>query len=114
MSADEEKAIENIRILAEYMGDNYFFSKQGIRDLRNDLDTVLNLIKKQQEEIEELKEYKMLFNEANERKYRKRYLKERRKEEPNLLYPDFDEIYKRYYEQQKEIEKLKKESRKRK
>ena len=38
------------------------------------------------------------------RKYRKRYLKERRKEEPNLLYPDGDEIYKRYYELKKQID----------
>ena len=36
-------------------------------------------------------------------KYRNKYLKERRKEEPNLLYPDSDEVYKRYYEQKKQI-----------
>jgi len=92
MSADEEKAIEYL--------DNYKYDNE----VRNAIDTVLNLIKKQQEEIEE---YKMLFDEANARKYRKRYLKERRKEQPNLLYPDFDEIYKRYYEQKEEIEKEK-------
>ena len=34
-------------------------------------------------------------------------MEERRKEEPNLLYPDADEIYQRYYELKKENEGLK-------
>lgn len=40
------------------------------------------------------------------RKYYKKYLKERRAEEPNLLYPDFDEIYQKYFEQKDTIKSL--------
>lgn len=40
----------------------------------------------------------MTLDIFDEREYRKRYLEERRAEEPNLLYPDADEIYKRYFE----------------
>lgn len=71
-------------------------------------DTVLNLIEKLKKENEELKsdnlEKERLLEIFDNRKYRKRYLKERRKEEPNLLYPDGDEIYKRYYELKKQID----------
>lgn len=71
----------------------------------------LNLLKKQQKEIKELKEdieeyYKPTLDIFDEREYRKKYLEERRKEEPNLLYPDGDEIYKRYYEQKEIIKEL--------
>ena len=69
---------------------------------------VLNLISKLKKENEELKsdnlEKERLLEIFDNRKYRKRYLKERRKEEPNLLYPDGDEIYKRYYELKKQID----------
>lgn len=40
------------------------------------------------------------------RKYYKKYLKERRKEQPDLLYPDFDEIYEKYFEQKETISEL--------
>lgn len=40
------------------------------------------------------------------RKYYKKYLKERRKEEPELLFPDFDEIYEKYFEQKETITEL--------
>ena len=37
-------------------------------------------------------------------------MEERRKEEPNLLYPDADEIYKRYYKLREENKELKKDN----
>lgn len=59
-------------------------------------------VKKLREENEELKadnlEYQRIQDLSDKRTYRKKYLEERRKEEPNLLYPDSDEIYQRYYE----------------
>ena len=68
-------------------------------------------IEKLQKENEELKEYNMTYKRilglADNRIYRKKYLEERRKEQPNLLYPDSDEIYRRYYELKEENEKLK-------
>lgn len=68
-------------------------------------------IEKLQKENEELKEYNMTYKRilglADNRIYRKKYLEERRKEQPNLLYPDSDEIYQRYYELKQENEKLK-------
>ena len=39
------------------------------------------------------------------RPYAKRYLEELRKEEPNLLYPDSETIYKDYYDLRDRIEK---------
>ena len=67
-------------------------------------------IEKLQKENEELKEYNMTYKRilglAGNRIYRKKYLEERRKEQPNLLYPDSDEIYRRYYELKEENEYL--------
>lgn len=52
----------------------------------------------------QLLEYERILDIYDQREYRKRYLEERRKEQPNLLYPDADEIYKRYYEQQEQLQ----------
>lgn len=68
-------------------------------------------VKKLREENEKLKadnlEYQRIQDLSDKRTYRKKYLEERRKEEPNLLYPDSDEIYQRYYELKEENNKLK-------
>lgn len=68
-------------------------------------------IKQLQEENKELREtveeYEKTFDVFNERTYRKKYIEERRAEQPNLLFPDADEIYKRYYELKEENEELK-------
>lgn len=68
-------------------------------------------IEKLQKENEELKadnyEYQRIQDIFDERTYRKKYLEERREENPNLLYPDADEIYERYYKFKKENEELK-------
>ena len=70
-------------------------------------------IEKLRKENEELKEYNMTYKRilglADNRIYRKKYLEERRKEQPNLLYPDSDEIYQRYYELKEENEHLHRE-----
>ena len=70
-------------------------------------------VEKLQKENEELKEYNMTYERilglADNRIYRKKYLEERRKEQPNLLYPDSDEIYRRYYELKEENEHLHRE-----
>lgn len=55
MTEEEEKAVESLKIKAEFIGDNYIFSAQAIRNLRKELTIVLNLIEKQQKENEELK-----------------------------------------------------------
>jgi len=57
--------------------------------------------------ITNLQEYETIIEMEFKREYAKRYLEERRKEEPHLLYPDSDEIYKRYYELKEENKKLK-------
>lgn len=68
-------------------------------------------IKQLQEENKELREtveeYEKTFDVFNERTYRKKYIEERRAEQPNLLFPDADEIYERYYELKEENEELK-------
>lgn len=72
------------------------------------IEKILDELKDLQKENEKLKsdnlEKARILEIFDYRKYRKKYLEERRKEEPNLLYPDSDEIYKRYYEQKKQID----------
>ena len=79
----------------------------------NAIENLINKNKKLQKENEELKEYNMTYKRilglADNRIYRKKYLEERRKEQPNLLYPDSDEIYRRYYELKEENEELHRE-----
>ena len=79
----------------------------------NAIENLINKNKKLQKENEELKEYNMTYERilglADNRIYRKKYLEERRKEQPNLLYPDSDEIYRRYYELKEENEHLHRE-----
>ena len=74
------------------------------------LEDYLELGNKLYDSQEEIKEYEELLNLQNNREYAKRYLEERRKEQPNLLYPDYDEIYKRYYEQKDKIKQLEEEN----
>lgn len=102
MNEEEKKAIE---ILKEIEINTYAEGKAIA------IDTVLKLIKKLQKENEDLKsdnlEYQRIQDIFDKRTYRKKYLEERRKEEPDLLYPDSDEIYQRYYELKQENEELK-------
>lgn len=103
LSEEEKQAIKECKRLSkqDYYGDLYFPEKYSIQIL-------LNLLEKLQKENKELKsdnlEKARILEMFDDRKYRKKYLEERRKEEPNLLYPDGDEIYKRYYEQKKQID----------
>lgn len=106
LSEEEKQAIEYAKSLIKL-----FDSGVPLNYLEQENDNLklfLNLIEKLQKENEELKsdnlEKARVLEIFDNRKYRKRYLKERRKEEPNLLYPDGDEIYKRYYELKKQID----------
>ena len=55
--------------------------------------------------LEELEEYEKALDIFDEREYRKKYLEEERAIRPNLLYPDADEIYQKYFQQRAELEK---------
>lgn len=57
--------------------------------------------------ILENQDYERILDVLDERKYRKLYLKEQREKRPNLLYPDSDEIYMRYFNQRDLIKELK-------
>lgn len=56
MNEEEKNAVESLKIKAEFIGDNYSFGTQGIRILRNDLKILLNLLEKQQKELNKIKE----------------------------------------------------------
>lgn len=101
MSEEEKKALDNLRLNSTNVGFSIYDGTTCLLNIR-DIQIALNLIEKQQKEIEE---YDRTFDIWDERKYRKKYLEERRKEQPNLMYPDADEIYERYYQQKAEIEK---------
>ena len=114
MTEEEKKAIEIIKGLSVYYDDYSLLDEEEIKEnesVNKSIELILNLIEKLQKENEKLKEnnmeYKRILDLADNRIYRKKYLEERRKEELNLLYPDSDEIYQRYYELKQENEKLK-------
>lgn len=114
---DINKDIENLEEIINLINeelDKKDKNVSAILDLK-DLSSLRNLIKaykELKEENEKLKsdnlEYQRTQDIFDERTYRKKYLEERRKEEPNLLYPDSDEIYKRYYKLKEENATLKK------
>ena len=56
--------------------------------------------------MSENKDYERILDIMDERKYRKLYLKQERTKRKGLLYPDADEIYRRFFEQQELIEVL--------
>lgn len=102
MNDEEKQAINKMTAKKDlYKGDLIDISKEEAK-------IILNLIAKLQKENEELVsdnlEYQRIQDIFDKRTYRKKYLEERRKETTNLLYPDSDEIYKRYYEQKKQID----------
>ena len=57
--------------------------------------------------MSEIKDYERILDVMDERQYRKLYLKEEREKRKGLLYPDADEIYRKYFEQRGFIELLK-------
>lgn len=67
---------------------------------------------KTEELIQDNLEYQRILDTLDERVYRKKYLEERRAEEENLLYPDADEVYERYFKQKEKIQDLEKEIKK--
>lgn len=109
---------EDIKILEV---ENYYLEELGYLRENNHFikfnQALKNLIKAYKELKEENKElisdnldYQRTLDIFDKRTYRKKYLEERRKEEPNLLYPDADEIYKRYYKLREENKELKKDN----
>lgn len=117
----KEKSIkEDIKILKELEQKYYKNGEIKIKALSGAkyiwaLQDLLSDYKRVLKENEELKsdnlEYQRIQDIFDKRTYRKKYLEERRKEEPNLLYPDTDEIYRRYYELKKENQQLRNEYR---
>ena len=108
-----ERFIKSIKTDKEYKKEGWHgYFNEEIVELARILEHILSDYKRVLKENEEFKEYNMEYKRildlADNRIYRKKYLEERRKEEPDLLYPDADEIYRRYYELRKENEELKK------
>lgn len=80
--------------------------ERRIQAIENILSDYKRVLKENEELKEDIKEYEKTFDIFNRRTYRKKYLEERRAEQPDLLFPDADEIYKRYYELKEENEIL--------
>lgn len=96
------KAIDLLKSEIEIYDQYYCLAtSQALKIVLNELD---RLQKENEELISDNLEKARILEIFDCRKYRKKYLEERRKEEPDLLYPDGDEIYKRYYEQKKQID----------
>ena len=52
-----KKSIESLEIIAEYIGENYFFSKDGIRNLKNNIKNVLDELETYKKIAEKLAHY---------------------------------------------------------
>ena len=84
-----------------------------IEEMPEEIDRLLEINEELKKEIErlnnklkeDLEEYKQIGIRQFSRPYAKRYLKELRKEQPNLLYPDSEKIYENYYELRIRIER---------
>ena len=110
-----QRFINSIKTDKEYKEENgwHGYYNKEIVELARMLEHILSDYKRVLKENEKLKsdnlEYQRIQDIFDKRTYRKKYLEERRKEEPNLLYPDSDEIYRRYYELKKENQQLRNE-----
>ena len=108
----ENSIKRDIHLLESYAGMTHKMTdNQGRPKLDQAIEHILQDYKKVLKENESLKEnnieYERILDLADNRIYRKKYLEERRKEQPDLLYPDADEIYQRYYELKQENKELK-------
>lgn len=65
MNKEIKEAIGNLKIIAEYIGENYFFGKQGIENLKKDINVTLNYLNHLHKELEE-QEFKLLARERGE------------------------------------------------
>jgi hypothetical protein len=79
--------------------------KEGVENLRVGLESVLDLINCQQEELESIR---LSLGLINKRKYYRKFVDEvfRKEKGKELSTPDFDYIYELYFKQQAEIERL--------
>ncbi len=100
---EEKKAIESLKNIAIYIGDNYTFSQQGIRNLRENLRIVLPVIEKQSKEIEHQKEKR-----ANQKK--ELAILNAKQIEFNKLVNTVNSYKGQFKRQEKEIEELKKKN----
>lgn len=109
MNEEEKKAIEWLKATT-----NEYVIKS---ELDENIEIVLNLISKLQEENKQLKERNNYLEESdytwhqllkiqNKREYRSKFLKEFQAEFGKNVMPDYDEIYKRYDKQKELIKKL--------
>lgn len=111
---------EDIKLLEEFSNENVLYGStvgmtlEKYKDLQLSTEHILSDYKRVLKENESLKEYNMEYKRildlADDRIYRKKYLEERRKEQPTLLYPDGDEIYQRYYELKQQIKESQREN----
>ena len=113
MTKEQKEAIKELEEFIKGPCETCKYCEAAYKLNRKNIIQLLNLTKKIQKKNEKLKEnnmeYKRILDLADNRIYRKKYLEERRKEQPNLLYPDSDEIYRRYYELKEENEHLHRE-----
>lgn len=102
---------EEARALLEATATNLLGDSCSVEDerIRKLMLKKYDAIDKAIEALEEIEDLKVLMGLQRKRKYYNKFVKEVwQKEHGKLSYPDFDEIYKRYFEQQAEIEKLNK------
>ena len=100
----------NLQNLYFKLQDESELKRKEYQETYKDVREELKELKKENEELKsDNLEYQRIQDIFDKRTYRKKYLEERRKEEPNLLYPDSDEIYRRYYELKKENQQLRNE-----
>lgn len=82
------------------------YTKMSLEQINNIADVMCELWESNKHLQEDNDEWYQLLKIQDNRKYRKRFLKEYRKEREGAFYPDYDEIYKRYYKLKEDYEKI--------
>ena len=91
-----KEILDRMKELVKHKYDKEIHTYNLFDDIQSLLDYITNL----QEENEELREdnfaYHQLMKMQNKREYRSKFLKDFQKEYGENVFPDYDEIYKRY------------------
>lgn len=107
------KILKNQKLQSEYLFENVGDYTDFNKETMEALTVLLNLIEKLQKDNEELLNdnyaYHTLMEIQSKREYRSKFFKDFQEEFGRNTFPDFDEVYKRYDKQKKQIEKLRTE-----
>ena len=90
---------ENLELVKNTKSDKKVYESLYIKEFEKEAETLGRALEYIKFLEREKYENDIILMTADNRKYRKKYLAEERKKNPQLLYPDADEIYMKYFMQ---------------